>query len=146
MPNNNAWNGVDKGNKGGHFAFRNVDKATAYSFRLISCIELGMWPQVWENLTVIAKLCRFLVDHHVRDIVLGFPADSPAPEALSNIYKSFLNERKSYVRLANKIVPGVTTNAQILELWNRTAKPEYRWTHAEWTALRSHQSAIAPPE
>ena len=29
MPNNNAWNGVDTGNKGGHFAFRNVDKATA---------------------------------------------------------------------------------------------------------------------
>ena len=29
MPNNNAWNGVDTGNKGGHYAFRNVDKATA---------------------------------------------------------------------------------------------------------------------
>ena len=29
MPNNNAWNGIDTGNKGRHFAFRNVDKATA---------------------------------------------------------------------------------------------------------------------
>lgn len=29
MPNNNAWDGKDRGNKGSHFAFRNVDKKTA---------------------------------------------------------------------------------------------------------------------
>lgn len=29
MPNNNSWNRVDTGNKGGHFAFRDVDKTTA---------------------------------------------------------------------------------------------------------------------
>lgn len=29
MPNNNSWNHIDTGNKGGHFAFRNVDKTTA---------------------------------------------------------------------------------------------------------------------
>ena len=29
MPNNNAWNGKDAGNKGSHFEFRNVDKKTA---------------------------------------------------------------------------------------------------------------------
>jgi hypothetical protein len=28
MPNNNSWNGVDAGNKGGYYIFRNVDKAT----------------------------------------------------------------------------------------------------------------------
>lgn len=31
MPNNNAWNGVDTGNRGAHFAFRKVDKQIAES-------------------------------------------------------------------------------------------------------------------
>ena len=29
MPNNNSWNGVDTGNTGGHFIYRDVDKRKA---------------------------------------------------------------------------------------------------------------------
>ncbi|MCE9560327.1 MAG: hypothetical protein K8R88_15430 [Armatimonadetes bacterium] len=110
-------------------------KANVYYYCGESYIQLGMWPQVWDNLCILSKLDRHYVKMRALDLAANAPAHEPAPLELCEVSQDMLSKRKSYVRLAKKIVPGTTTNAELIDILNQTSKSQDRRTHAQWNDI-----------